>query len=255
MLDAVVQQRLREAGQTLDTSNMLYLRAEAVGNSPRVLDKPMAAMKIPSCPFDTTYGCCAEFISAYNTYKNSLRVEQAKINYNGTDKFCDVDIYYALYTLGMQGICCVDERSGACAKLFRMIVATEGDTITVSRVYNTLSSYKPATYFEKELLKAITVCLFNENAVVLEWLSLIEPRGFYEEAIQRGREYIQQSELNKRSLRTFLQENYSKATADKEFMKSLYKPACNKWLIGMIFFLKDKYPEVLEYSKTSQGFM
>ena len=38
-------------------------------------------------------------------------------------------------------------------------------------------------------------------------------------------------------------------------MKSIYKQGANKWLIAMIYYLKDSNPEVMDASTNTDGFM
>ena len=40
----------------------------------------------------------------------------------------------------------------------------------------------------------------------------------------------------------------------KDFMNNIYKGGVNKWMIGMLYLLKDEHPEVLQPSSSNIGF-
>ena len=38
-------------------------------------------------------------------------------------------------------------------------------------------------------------------------------------------------------------------------MKSIYKAGANKWLVAMLWYLKDEHPEALDAGTNKDGFM
>lgn len=254
MIDAVVQQKIREAGKMDD--EIFLAQADLVSAKPRVLDKPPELYKMRKAQFDAVYGCFQEFVLTYNSIKQQLNLDHpgtlATTQYEVT---CDPEVFYVLKTLVLTGFSHSAEQSQVCAKLFYVIAAIKEPHITAQHVYAQLQNIRAKSYYAKQILNAIDVCLFNRNATYYKWLSLVEPQGFYQKAILRGREFIEQEGFTETQLTKFLREKYALAKEDKSFMKSLYKPACNKWLAAMIYHLKNKYPEVLDYSSNTDGFM
>ena len=85
-------------------------------------------------------------------------------------------------------------------------------------------------------------------------MTLDSDHAYYKEASKLGAQLIRERELDEKSLKEFLNEQWVSAKADTEFMKKLYKPMCNKWMSAMIYALKDN-PVVFETSGSFDGFL
>lgn len=254
MVDPIIVERIREEYGTVDPESPMYLLAEQVDGKPRVLDKAPSTVKLNKMNMCVAYGCCNEFISAFNSFKSSMNLETAVVDLNGLRRVCDPDVYYALHSLALFSAHVVEERASAATFWFRTIIMAKVDTLTVARIYEVIHEVKSKDYYTNQFMQALQVCLFNENESVLCWRSLIEDTSFYPEAIRLGSEYIKEHDLDQKAMMKLLRETYSVSSKDKEFMKEIYKPACNKWLSSMIYLLKDEHPEVLKMSKDNNGF-
>lgn len=254
MKDVVVAEQLRRRG--FNPSNQMdeLLRYEAIEREPRYLDKQPKRLSFTKASDITPYGCCAEFIFCFTSLKQNMSLEQGVIDLPQGRRFCDVEVFIALQALIQQCVTCVMDRSTACFELFRKIVMSPGDVITVQRVGNVLEDYEPSNYYEGELLKALQVCLFNEKQSVIHWIDLCEYSGFYDEAFSLGKDVIRNNCEDDKDVEKFLRPYMKAAREDKEFMKGLYKPAANKWLVPMLYYLKDTHPEVLEPCAKGGGF-
>lgn len=255
-IDNVVLERIKAEKGYIDPSSDLYKMAERVSSSVKVLTKPVTPMKLKDVSSEVQLGCCAEFISMYNKMLETAP-EHCTINVMGKEFNCCKEAYNVLKVLGVGSIHSCLDRVNASAAIFQYIFMTvkSGD-ITLPRLHGLVQDYKPNGYYEKEIMKAMKVCLFNENQTVFYWLSLVEGFNFYKEAIDAGCAYISDNSLDNKSLKTLLSAKYSEAKADKDFMKDIYKPAANKWLIGMLYILKDIDPSLqLPTPHGDSGFM
>lgn len=245
MKDVVVVNELRRRG-TIANDIKEILKYEAVERKPRVLDKPPKKLNFVKASDITQYGCCSEFILCYNDIKASTDIEQAVVELPGNKRFCDVKVYIALQALITQGYSNSMDRATACFEVFKAIVMTPGDTITVERVKNTLSKYQPNSYYESELVKALQVCILDEKISVVYWVSSCECEGFYSSALELGKEIIRSNCDTEEDVVKFLKPILKDAKQDEEFMSKIYKEAANKFLIPILFMLKDTHPEVLD---------
>lgn len=252
MNDIVVIESLRRKGYGLNNIQEA-LQYEAIERQPRVLDGEPKKISINRAKDIQPYGCCSEFVMAYGDVKASATLEQAAIEIKGVTRICDVEIYIALKTLISQGVTCICDKAEACYNLCRIIMTTQGDTLTKARVFEALNKYKTDNYYEQELIKALNITLFNESMASLYWVSLCESTGFYVDAIEKGKEVITQNCETEKDVNKFLNEQYKLAKDDKEFMAKIYKPGANKWLTAMLYFLRedDRY---LEPGNTDGGF-
>lgn len=253
MKDIVVVQSLRKRGIGLSDMQEV-LEYEAIERKPRVLDKAPKRLNLTKASDIEVYGCCAEFIMCFKDKKANINLEQATLDLRGVKRYCDTDVYFTLLSLIEQGFCYTADRAAACFDVFKVIMTTPGDTLTTKRVYDALTNYQPMNYYAEELVKAINVCLFNEKAPVLYWLNLCEFSGFYPKAIELGKNVIRDNCETEKDVEKFLRPFYKQAKDDKEFMDNLYKPGANKWLIPMLYFLREQHPEVLEPNSKGGGF-
>lgn len=257
MIDNVVLQRLREEFGDDYESNPLYEKAKLISMAPPVMTKPVKTLSLRKLNMEQGYGCASEFIAAYRNKWQTIGTENTYVNILGKKFACGPEVYCALSTLAWQSMHVNFERSQACAAIFQRVFMTVRDGgITVQTVYKSLHDYKPKDYYERELLKAIRVCLFNENETVLYWVSMCDTLGFYKKALELGSEFIRKEGFDNKSLNKWCKEVYTEAKADKAFMKQLFTPAANKWLIPMLYKLRDEFPEVMNYNlNVSDGFM
>ncbi len=253
MQDIVVVQQLRKRGMNINNMEEL-LRYEAIEKKPRYLDKPPKRLSLARASSLNPYGCCAEFLMCYADLKKSLSSLTATVDIDGNPRPCDVEVFIALRALISQGYCCIEDRAQACFDVFACIVNSSKEAITLSGVYEAIKNYKSDNYYVKELIKALKVCLYNEKAPVLYWESQCECEGFYQLALSLGSEVIRKNCPTEKDVDKFLKPLYKQAREDKEFMKTVYKPVANKWLIPMLYYLKDSHPEALEPGSHGEEF-
>ncbi len=255
MLSEEIISRLITAGEKIDPSNPVYWEANAVSSKPRVLDKAPPYIKLRKLDDGQRYGACYEFISSYSDYKKSMNLEMACIRVGELERLCDPDIFYALHCLGKACIHCDLERATAAADLFKLLMTTPGEVLTVKIVYDRLKQVKSKDYYTKQFLQALQLCLFGGNSVNLYWLSIASDHGVYKNASKLGASMIAEKGWNETDVKKELNTAYAQAKEDKEFMKSLYRPACNKYMAAMIYLLKDKHPEALDTTGSRDGFL
>lgn len=254
MLNETVLSRLVAAGQTLDVSNPIYMQAEAVASMPRVLDSPPKPITLRKLDDSQAYGACNEFVSSFTGFKQSMNVETSRVQIGDMTRFCDPDIYYALHCLGVFCTHSNKERAVAAGDLFKLIMTTPGEVLTTALVYERLNSVKKPDYYKKEFLRALKACLFINNSTTLLWLTLASDHGYYANASEAGRSYIESHDLDEKGLKKFLNEQWALAKEDSEFMKKILKPVCNKWMVGMIYALHTTNPDVLRTVGQCDGF-
>ena len=166
MQDIVVIQSLQERG--FDFRNVTEaLRYEAPEHLPRILDKPPKRISLRKAKDIPVYGCKQEFIMAYNDLLREVNSDVFSLDFKGNLKYCDKEVFVALQTLITQSLCKTKERAEACFDLFRIISTAPFDTLTLERIYTTLSSYTTTNYYAGQLLEALHVCLFNTDSVIL----------------------------------------------------------------------------------------
>ena len=254
MKDIVVIESLRKRGAGLQDVQEI-LQYEAVERKPRYLDKAPKRLSFNKASDIQPYSCYTEFFMHYDYIKESCQqLEQATLDLKGAKRFCDVDVYIALRALINTGVCNTEEKAFACFDLFKIIMMTPGDTLTAGRVKKTLDTYKPANYYAGELVKALYVCLFDEKISVLYWMSLCDISDFYKTAIELGKPIIRKNCETEKDVEKFLRPVYKQAKEDKEFMENVYTPGANKWLIPVLYLLKDEHPEALEPNSSEGGF-
>ena len=245
MNDPVVITSLRNRGVNLSDYAEI-LKYEAVERMPRTLDKAPKRLNLQKASEIQVYGCRSEFLMMFNDIKENTTLEQAVIDLKGNKRFCDVSVYIALLALIQSGFSYSAERASACFDVFKVIIMAPGDTLTTKRVYDALAAYTPSGYYAEELVKALNVCLFDEKPSVLHWLSLCEFNGFYPLAMELGKDVIRRNCAEEKDVEKFLRPLYKQAREDEEFISQLYKPAANKWLVPMLYYLHKNHPEVME---------
>lgn len=253
MKDIVVIQTLQKRGVGLGDINEV-LRYEAVERKPRILDKAPKRLNMTKASDIQSYGCCSEFVMCFNEVKTSSNLEQAVIDLRGVRRYCDVDVYYVLQALIKQGFCMSENRAAACFDVFKVIMTTPGETLTTARVYESIKNYKALNYYAEELIKGINIALYGEKAPVLYWVSLCEYAGFYSKALELGKEVIRKNCESEKEVERFLRPYYKAAKEDKEFMEGVFTQGANKWMVPMLYYLKDKHPEALEPNTSDEGF-
>ena len=257
MLDEVVSKTLRSRG--FDFSNQQELLCyESASYRSRVLDNAPPRIKLGKATDIEVYGCKAEFVMAYNLKMQEEIPEVCYIDNAVTNmkRQCDKQVYVVLVTLANQGVTRIPERTDACFQLFRDIITqVEDPVITVQSVYTLLSTYPKRSYYVGELMEAIRICLFGDNEAVLEWLRLVNPLGFYTEAISKGRNFIRDNCKKAKDVKPFLKMIYDTASKDLAFMKQIYKRGANRYLIPVIYALRNDYPEVMNAGTNTGGFM
>lgn len=255
--DSVVANRIIEKHGGLDATSDIYKLAERVTNAKKTMTKPPRQIKLTGVDSYAQFGCCAEFITLYNQKIVSAPMETC-VNIMGHDIACDREVYAALSALGFSSIHAERERAEAAATLFkRVFVSAKDGALTKAKLYEIVQSYKKTNdYYIGEFIKALDVCVFSANEASLYWQSMIDTMGYYNDAVKEGIAWIEESKIDKKSLETLLKSNYARAKEDKEFMKTVYKPAANKWMIGMLYILHDEHPAVINPKHAgADGFM
>lgn len=255
MLNEAILSRLLSNGHKLDVSDPIFMQAEAVSSMPRKWDKAPKPVTLRKLDDSKAYGACNEFIDSYTEYKTSMNLETAQVQIGNMVRFCDPDVFYALHCLGLFCVHGNQERATAAGNLFKVIMTTPGEVLTVAVVYDKLRSLKGVDYYTKEFLRALHACMFVHNATTLCWLTMASDHSYYAEASKAGASYIESQDLDENGLRKFLNEQWALAKADSEFMKKINKPMCNKWMTGMIYALHTTNPDVLKTVDDCDGFM
>lgn len=253
MKDIVVIEQLRKRGCGLkDLQDTLHY--EAIERLPRILDKAPKRLTIVKAKDIESYGCCSSFVIQYQQLKDGTNLEIATLDMKGAKRYCDTEVFLVLQTLIRLSMTKSKDLAGACLEMFKTIILIPGETLTKARVYDTLSTYSTTDYYTLELIKGIRITLFNEEAPVLYWISSCELTGFYVKAVELGRKVIKDNCTNEKEVRKFLQPLYKQAKEDKEFMKNIYINGANKWLVPMLYYLKDSNPEALDPGNNKEGF-
>ena len=257
MRDTIVLQNLHKRGINLNDMDTL-LRYEAPERKPRVLDsapKRITLVKVKPSEL-VTLGCRAQLMNMYEFIIDELNGDTFTIDIKGYKRYCDKRVFAILQALIRLGYTKSESIAKACFEVFRTIVMCKCDTLTLTRVHEELYKYKTEDYYINELLAGTLACLFPNDDMRAEchWKSIVDFRGYYGAAVELGTEVIRKNCKTEKDVQKFLGEQYKLAKEDKEFMKNIYKPGANKWLIGMLYYLRESNPEILEPSKDSVGF-
>lgn len=256
MRDPIVIQQLREKGVELD--DMLRQRYEAIEHTPRVLDKPPGKLKIMRVKEPVEYGIAAQFRDLYQQSYGTVDTEMFYMDIGGVRKvILDEKVYYTLKALIIQNMSMSEEVAVACGTLFRDISTYNGenrDMITEQAMYEVLRDRKPESYAEGVLIKTINELCFSVSSTVLAWRDMSNSCGYYQYAIRKGEDYIVEQDMDDKTLKAFIRDNYKLAKADKEFMQKLVKDIPSKAVIAMIYFMRED-EKMFEESSENLGFM
>lgn len=253
MQDIVVAQSLRNRGYTIKNVEEALVY-EAIERKPRVLDKEPKRLVLNRAKDIQSYGCCNEFIISYQDVKNTAQLKEASVEVMGKVKGCDIEVFWTLKALIAQGVTCIEDKAEACYDLVRTIITTTGNPITKKDMFNILNTYASKSYYVQELIKGIKIAVYNVNLTSLYWVSLCDTNGFYEKALEIGQPIISKNCEKEKDVQKFLNPLYKKAKEDKDFMAKIYKPGANKWMVAMLYHIKDEHPEALEPGNKADGF-
>lgn len=247
MKDFVVMQSLedlRRSGNVLPLEQILIL--DSMENKPRILDKAPKKLSFQKSTSSVKYGCREEFVTAYNYLSSNYNFEQYTIEFDNHVKFCDKEIFVTLHSLYMISNCNIQDKSIACADLFKWILTRPCDVYTTGKLKEELPKYTPINYWAGELMNGIKSCVYNVPSYVLLWETLCDFHGYYKEAIELGKGVIEQKCHSDDDVEQFLKPLRVEARNDEEFKSKLVKKGTNKYLTPMLYYLKDSHPEVLE---------
>lgn len=253
MQDIVVIQNLQRRGA--DFSNMQeMLRYEAMERKPRVLDKPPKRITLTKAKEVVVFGYKEELIATYQNLLETCTGPVYGIDIKGVSRYCDKEVFALLQSLIYLGMTNTQLRADACFEVFRTIVMCQCDTLTTERIYRAIKEIKSDNYYVNETVAAINLCLYNNTSIEMYWKSLIDFKEFYGKAQELGGPYLTERCETEKDVRKLLSDAYKSAKEDKDFMNNIYKGGVNKWMIGMLYLLKDEHPEVLQPSSSNIGF-
>lgn len=254
MKDTVVMTNLHARGFNFANTEEL-LRYEAIERKPRVLDRPPKRLNIKIEKDLTQFGTREQFTSTYEEYMSRLDSGPFVLELQTLPIVLEKPIYGILQTLITTSITSNALLSEACATLFQRITMQKCER-TCANTYNTLAAERFDSYYATTLKSAILDIIEPGYSVVTEWLELVNMQtGMYTFALEQGRKYILENKWSSEDLNKKLSDSYKTAKADKEFMANVYKPVANKWLVGMLYILRDINPKVLEPGNSSDGFL
>lgn len=245
MQDVVVNESLRQRGMlNLPYSELLpYISME---RRTRILDKAPKRVTLFHVSGLDVCGTAQTFVMLYSNIRSQYPLEVAAIDVKGVKRFCDVEIYWTLQALLRLCLGKNLDRITAACDVFRTILTIPGDSLTKERVYQALFHYTPVNYYAGQLVDGIHVAVYGELESVLYWKSLVEFSGFYAKGFKLGCDTIRAECKTTKDVDKFCAEQSKLARADKDFMKRIYKPGANKYLIAMLYYLKEAHPEVIE---------
>ena len=253
MNDVVVIQSLRERGYNMDNLEEI-LMYEAIEKKPRVLDKPPKRLSLVRGKDLPVYSTYTEFLMTFKDKKDSNTLDTAQLNIKGVVRYCDVDVFLVLQSLISEGFTKSADKARACFDLFRVIMMTPGDTVTIGRVHESLTDYLPINFYAGELYKAICNCLFEDTPLMLYWIELANYDKTYKKAVRLGKTVILESDAETESdVDKLCKQFYSEYKDDEDFVakyaKEFRKTGATKPLIGMIHHLYKEHPEVLDFGE------
>lgn len=247
MSDFVVLQQIkdREAkGEVVEFRTKTMLNTICL--QPRILDKPPKRISLKKLDNPNRYGCREIFIATYSHMMESFDFEQYSIEIQGVIKFCDKEVFVILSTLYQMGITNIQDRSIACGDVFRWILSRPCEVLSKSIIESEISKYDPINYWASEIINGVKICVFNMPSHVLLWETLCDYKGFYKKAIELGKEVIERECHNDNEVEEFLKPLRIEAKKDEDFKSKINKKGANKYLLPMLYYLKDSNPEVLD---------
>lgn len=245
MHDVVVVEQLRNRGLISRPYSEL-LPYEAMERRARILDKPPKQITLSRVGEINPCGTAQKFIMIYNQLVSEGSLEMGTIDIKGAKRYCDVSVFYTLQTLIRLSMGKSLDLVKAACDVFKLIITHPCETLTEGVMYNLLRAYIPMNYYAGELVNGILIAVYKEESVALYWKSLCEFMGFYTDAIEPGMAVIKENCKNEKEVRSFLTKIYKEAKADEAFMSKLYKPAVNKWLVAMLYYLYPTKPELID---------
>lgn len=253
MNDLIVLANLHQRGFDFSDTQEL-LRYEAVERRKRVLDEAPRRLTFKVVKEVVPFGTREQFTATYNEVLGSLDSGPFTVEIQTLPIVLEKPIYAILQTLITTSITSNALLSDACSKLFQTIVMQKGERTCIN-TYNTLAGIKFDSYYEKTLKSAILDIIEPGYSVVTEWLELVNMQtGMYKLAIELGKKHILDNKWTSQEMNKNISEAYKEAKVDKEFMANVYKQVANKWLIGMLYILRDNN-KVLEPGDSSDGFL
>ena len=245
MKDPVVLQYLQSTGFDVQKNFDQFLIYESIEKKPRILDKEPKRLSLTKLVDVQIFGCCQEFVELYNSQLAENTSPTARIDMQGVAKECDVPVYYVLVTLIHEAVTANESKGLACLELFRLIITAPVEQYDVQSIRKLLDGYRPQSYWEGELYRAIYKCLFDENDLVMYWKSLCEYESMYPAAFAKGRDLILQNCEKTSDIEAFLRPYVKACRDDREFCKP-YGRQVSKWLLAIMYHFKDTNPEVLD---------
>lgn len=246
MIEPIVYKKLMDMGFDMDKDRALFLRAEAVGNQPRILDKAPARLTFKRSEETPIFGCKQEFILNYNDLIGASTGEVFTLDFGSAKRLIDKEVFYVLQTLIRSSISGIKERAEAAFTFFRLISTAPGDTITVQRCSETVVNAQVTGYYEKELQAAITFCLSGGNPATLYWVSICEFSGLYEDVHKEGLPVIDALCKDEKDVNKFVKDYYAKFRKDTNFKNKTYSKNVSKAILAMVYYLAIKNGEVQE---------
>lgn len=255
MKDLVVIESCRRAGIDLsDMNNLLPL--ETMERKQRVLDKPPTRLDKFKYEEAYAYGCCNEIVMTYMKLKEEYPKDAptyGTLEIGEVPRKCTLDTYFFLKSLVLSSLGVIPERATASFEIFVKITMATGD-LTNTEVLRDLLVCDSSNYYQSEIIKAAKICLFGENPIVQYWESKTDYIGYYPNAMVYGRKIIDENCKDLKDVNRFVRDYSKKAREDKEFMKGLYRKAANKYLYAVMYYCKDKYPDVMNLGGANDGF-
>lgn len=255
MEDGIVIQSLYNKGFDF-TNREALLMYEAPEHKPRVFDKPPKRLTLNRVKPDTHYNTYNELVMSYENAVQTKPVESGTLNIKGLVRPCDAKIYYVLQALITESFTSVEAKAEACFELFRIIMTTPGEAVTVEAVRNVLDAYTPNEFYVGELYKAIRYVLFDENTLITHWLELINYSNIFTNAVNLGKKHVASFD-DIAALDKWLREQYTLYKEDTDFYnthaKEFKRLGVSKALISMIHYLSPTNPEVLDIGDIIPG--
>lgn len=255
MQDMVVLQNLRNMGANLDDMNTM-LRYEAPERKPRVLDSAPKRVTLSRAKEIAQFGCQEDLVMTFRTILEDLTGVVYSLDVKGLQRLCDRRVYGLLQALILHGYTKSKARAEACFEVFKAIVMCKCDTLTIERIYEVLHNYSTEDYYTNQVVNGALRCLLQDDDTRVEcyWRSIAEYNGYYLPVIQYGADVLKKNCKTEKDVQKFLGGLYKEAKADKDFLNAIYKPGVNKYMMAMLYYLKDEHPELLEPSKSNIGF-
>lgn len=246
MYDSVVLQRVKDMGQPSDD---VLLRMHVISEQPRVLDAPPKKISLAKSNVTTSFGLKAQFALLYNQFFSEANEEMYVLELPQASRTMDKQVYVVLKVLIYLGTSKNRKIAEACTELFKEVGLRKAAHLSVTELYKVVLELKTQEYYMKQLLDAISYCVFSENELALHWRVVSYASGCYGKAIAAGEQYIIDNYKTSKEMDSGLNEAYKEAKKDKVFMSRLLKGITPKPLIGYLWLIKDTHPEYLDVSR------